>query len=456
MDRKDLNMLDMKTLPPWARTIVERERCRRKNEELKMSTASSSRSSSSSSPSLNLASRSFTRGVNDSRSSGKAATTNTTTTTAAATAATAVAATVTTVRSTFQLKRSATKADSSTAELKKMLQGLDRRELNMIDMRTIPPWARTITDQERCRRKKKDKALDLVTASAGPSGGKTALTAKKKARGAAAVTAVPPAATITVFSRTSSACNSSDRTIGALDKSKDDDTGNSDAKVIGTKLRKLPTEDQNKNTEKTGPKLPEVQRTTVDGFYLHDQLVMAAAKRSASSMWDCNIVYDHTLRESYTYNGNGETRTRDMFGRFNCTTCYLPKSHRARSWHSAEVFTEFWYSHTPATGRRDTRDTLRYQSLIHSQKCRGCEKYMEAGLDRENYVNTAIKAFELWTARRDRLYQDGDLDGEDKRTKPHDTKRCHGCIMGLHHHTVDHEEIPRRNILENLKYIAGK
>jgi len=156
------------------------------------------------------------------------------------------------------------------------------------------------------------------------------------------------------------------------------------------------------------------QRSVIDGSSLHDDLAAAAV----NGCMNFTLVYDRSLRENQL---SVSARSRGMFGRFHCTSCI--QKGIPREWSSAVVCTEFLLS--IPTGRLNK--AVRYQCSIHSQKCRGCEKYMEPDLDRNQYTQKALRAFELWTGNREAEDSDDRVVGSQK---PHDRARCHGCQVG--------------------------
>lgn len=156
------------------------------------------------------------------------------------------------------------------------------------------------------------------------------------------------------------------------------------------------------------------ERSVIDGSFLHDDLAAAAVTKGQNF----TLVYDRSLRENQI---SVSARSRGMFGRFHCTGCIL-KGH-PREWSSAIVCTEFLFVDPPGRSNK----TVQYRCSIHSQKCRGCEKYMEPGLDHDQYVAKALRGFELWTGNREAEEND---DTVTEPQKPHDRKRCHGCQVG--------------------------
>ncbi|KAG0042045.1 hypothetical protein BGZ83_000966 [Gryganskiella cystojenkinii] len=166
-----------------------------------------------------------------------------------------------------------------------------------------------------------------------------------------------------------------------------------------------------------------------DGFRLHVPLSLAAT--DACKSYD--LVYDRNLHASPrrggrygSSSGNVRTYERSMFGLFTCTSCR--SSGRARVWTSAQISTEYWFSIS-----KDVSGDMavQYRVLIHAQKCRGCEQYMEPKLDQAKYVEKTLKAFDLWTGCRPA--EEGDSGDEGKLTPPHDKARCHGCLVGRCH-----------------------
>ncbi|GJJ74256.1 hypothetical protein EMPS_06614 [Entomortierella parvispora] len=412
VDRQELNRLDMSSTPVWARHIIHQERCRRKIQDQRLGKPNTS-STAAASPTITTA-----------------ATTSTTTTSAQpkippTTTAASMAATA--AKSTYKLKLPAKATAKALEDLRDKLPKLDRTDLNMISMQTTPSWARSLINNERCRRKKVDTPVESVL--------KSLEVAMETSSAEASATPAEVAARASAFADTAEPSSDNSGYVLSSDDDFEPISPSTSSSALPTHRAIVAKAEKPRKKQKNPGKAgnygrPVASQKTKDGSYLHDELVEAAANKTTSSLWDCTLIYDSTLKQSESMHSDIEQRGRDMFGRFHCTSCRMRG--KPRTWHSAEVFTQFWCKYTPASGFRGSKDTLKYQSLIYFQKCRGCEQYMEAELDRDSYVRSTIKAFELWTGRRERQYRNDGSDSEET-TKPHDKARCHGCIMGLHH-----------------------
>ncbi|KAF9953976.1 hypothetical protein BGZ70_000051 [Mortierella alpina] len=145
-------------------------------------------------------------------------------------------------------------------------------------------------------------------------------------------------------------------------------------------------------------------REVIDGRYLHEH-IEGFLNQATEDAYAFMVDYNGRLT-----NSTARTGERSMFGDFRCTLC----SHR---WKSGMVCTQLWYSKAADT----------YRTQIHAQKCRRCNHYVEPDMDVDNYVQKVTKAISLWKGLR--LREDPDED--QKQTPPHDTERCHGCLVGI-------------------------
>ncbi|KAF8984267.1 hypothetical protein BGZ46_008440 [Entomortierella lignicola] len=138
----------------------------------------------------------------------------------------------------------------------------------------------------------------------------------------------------------------------------------------------------------------------VDGVYLHKHLV---GKATYSLKYDETLVTRQGVRHS----------ERSIVGQFTCTFC---RPENPRIWRSGVISTELWFAGS----------SNRYRTLLHSQKCRKCERYAEPEVDIDNYVKKVISAFDLWKGKRRAIdYEKREI------TAPHDRQRCHGCAVGV-------------------------
>ncbi|KAF9387320.1 hypothetical protein CPB97_002658 [Podila verticillata] len=155
---------------------------------------------------------------------------------------------------------------------------------------------------------------------------------------------------------------------------------------------------QRSNSQHQGPPA----REEVEGDYLHDAVLLRA---------DYDLTYDKSLAKSTTVRYG----TRSVVGQFVCTAC---RPHNPMKWNSGVVCTELWFS--PGTNR--------YRTLLHSQRCKRCNRYAEPELDRGNYVHKIIRALDLWKGLRE-----PELSSSKNRVRTghHDRQRCHGCLKGV-------------------------
>ncbi|KAG0042892.1 hypothetical protein BGZ83_012058 [Gryganskiella cystojenkinii] len=205
----------------------------------------------------------------------------------------------------------------------------------------------------------------------------------------------------------------------------------------------------NNNTDASVPF--RQQRETIDGHHLHKALVTASADKKRTSMYDCEIIYDASLQEeefpySHRYESLTKWKTRNIFGLFCCVNpkCRRTRGRDSSGWPSGKILVEFWYLYQPNAGSSSSlsesrkrggskpkKDRFRYRSQIHNQKCRVCNQYMEADLE-ESYIEKTLSAFELWAERREMMESNDDY----IVTGPHDKERCHACQMGIVHANV--------------------
>ncbi|KAF8981464.1 hypothetical protein BGZ52_002830 [Haplosporangium bisporale] len=167
---------------------------------------------------------------------------------------------------------------------------------------------------------------------------------------------------------------------------------------LSTRVDTKPADGQRSNSPHRGP----LAREEAEGDYLHSAVLLRA---------DYDLTYDKSLSKSTTVRYG----TRSVVGQFVCTAC---QSHRPKMWISGVVCAELWFS--PGTSR--------YRTLLHSQRCKRCNRYAEPELDRDNYVHKIIRALDLWKGLRQPALSSPK---NHVRTGPHDSQRCHGCLKGV-------------------------
>ncbi|KAF9397795.1 hypothetical protein BGX21_008496 [Mortierella sp. AD011] len=121
----------------------------------------------------------------------------------------------------------------------------------------------------------------------------------------------------------------------------------------------------------------------VDGAYLHD---FVEAKATYDLKYDGSL--DGVSTKSVRY---GE---RSVVGDFTCNYCRQSDPY---VWTSGVISTEIWLY---------TKSPCRYRTLLHSQKCRRCNRYAEPNVDVDNYARKVTSAFDLWKGLRKAEYQD--------------------------------------------------
>ncbi|KAG0042893.1 hypothetical protein BGZ83_012059 [Gryganskiella cystojenkinii] len=382
---------------------------------------------------------------------------------------------------------------TTAEQFKEMIMTMDRKALNTIDIRTLPTWARSLLHNERCLRKniETSPAPTPTTAKTTSTMSKTDKTIHSLAISFAHVPAKVDLLEEPCFTLSSITAPSYTRRVepvaGSHGKAKvnfNNSYGTSSSTRLYNHRRGLGSYDssritsKNSNTCKSALKssnnrnssdehveywighydktlsksfkpLQEEDGKTIDGRHLHDALVLAALDpRLTILSKDCEIVYDEDLIEYTSYflgpTAGCRRQSREMKGRFECLTCTVGdkdkdktnnvqrKRDGPRNWDSNVIFTEFWYRNhrvNPQSLSRGIKDTFSYRSLIHSQRCRGCEKYMKAILDPVVYIDRALKAIEIWSGRRKPIERDEEEEEEGDR-RPHDRDRCHGCDIG--------------------------
>jgi len=186
-----------------------------------------------------------------------------------------------------------------------------------------------------------------------------------------------------------------------------------------------------------------IAREEYDGHFLHSDVT------SFDSGFYL-LTYDHMLgrlgsrsryrgrnssnSSSLAWGENSDYRygERSVKGIFDCHSC---RPHRA--WTSSVISTEIWFSETtdrnsvhdgPRKRKARKRQSCSYRVLIHSQKCRGCRRYVEPKIDVEDFSRKMILALDLWMGNRD-----AETEPEDDYypTRPHAASLCHGCEVGV-------------------------
>ncbi|KAF9103772.1 Chitin synthase, class 1 [Mortierella sp. AM989] len=134
-----------------------------------------------------------------------------------------------------------------------------------------------------------------------------------------------------------------------------------------------------------------VSRDEVDGAYLHDALAKEVSY---------HLLYDKDLGEPARH------RVRSVVGQFTCMHC---RSNKPHVWKSGVIATEMWLS-----------TSNRYRTLLHSQKCKYCNRYAEPEVDVDNYVRKVKWVFDLWKGLRAPEAKDSE---RHEFTGPHDEDR---------------------------------
>ncbi|KAF9361033.1 hypothetical protein BGX26_006355 [Mortierella sp. AD094] len=110
-----------------------------------------------------------------------------------------------------------------------------------------------------------------------------------------------------------------------------------------------------------------VEIEQVDGATLHGSLV-------AEAKYD--LEYDSSLDKAMSDVRYGE---RSIVGNFTCKYC---RPSHPRTWASGVISTELWLARNSNLNR--------YRAMLHSQKCKRCNRYAEPEVDIDNYVRKAM------------------------------------------------------------------
>lgn len=200
-----------------------------------------------------------------------------------------------------------------------------------------------------------------------------------------------------------------------------------------------------------------------DGEHLHEYLTDAVAAASADdddNSYDrapaYDLVYAPDLGDGSPGVRYGHRENKALFFCYVCRPTQRQQDQQRRApggkknprvWTSSVVFTEYWIcppsslSSSSSSSSSDlgttpsATDPTRYKVLIHSQKCRCCERYIQPKLMPKKFVQRTLWAFDLWTGRRDRIHGEGQggaggMDQNRSAGPPHDSTRCHGCEIG--------------------------